>query len=959
MLPTISDAEAGDGETDSGDVGQLEPGSLLAERYEILRLLGQGGMGAVYQARDRELDRIVALKTMRPELAQKANIVQRFKQEVILTSQVTHPNVIRIFDFGSAGRLRFLTMEYVEGQDLEQVLKARRLDFEEACRLIRQVCLGLEAAHARGVVHRDLKPQNIRIDPKGRVAVMDFGLAFHMESSGLTRAGMILGTPDYMSPEQAMGQRGDQRSDVYAIGVILFQMLTGKVPFESNTVVGALVARTREPAQPPVEVNPNVPAVLNAIVVRCLMTDPAARYGSVSEILGDLDGYLGSPPSRSLSATTVASAQPLVPSLAASRTPPAPDQAGRRKWIAAAVAGVVLLAAGGLGAWRYFSSSRPAGPLKPVSILVTDLVNRTGDAGLDGALEPSLSLALEGASYVNLYNRGAAKRMAAQLQPGAEVLDERLGRLIAIREGIQIVLIGSVSKEGSGYKLLVQAIDGSNGANVTSVEESAGSREKLLSAASHLAVPLRRALGESVSDSDRSDTYTAASLEAAQAFARAQDLRVTGKSEEAIELYKKAIQLDANLGSAYYALASTYSNLGRKEEAKPYWEGALARLDRMTERERRRTRGAYYLIMLNHEKAIEELTQLVKDFPADTGGLSNLAFVYYLRREMPKALEEAKRSVQVYPKVLLYRSNLAMYTMYNSDFSGAEKEARQVLAASPNYLKALGTLAQTLLGQGLPDQAVETYRKMAALPVGESLGTMGLSDVALYQGRIAEAVTLLKEGIAKDSEAKRMASAAKKEAALAEALLLLGRRDEAGAAATRAVAASADFMPSYTAARVFLELGQDARIKPIIEKLSSRLESDPQLYAKLIEGEAALRQKRVRDAVLLFRDAQKLTDTWLGRYCLGRAYLAAESYPEASSEFDVCVRRRGEAVELFLDDSQTYRYYAHLLYYQARTQEALKSPQAKDAYSRFLQVKDQASPEPFVADARQRAKDAQ
>ncbi|HBY60548.1 MAG TPA: hypothetical protein DEH78_12055 [Solibacterales bacterium] len=957
MLETISDAApaASDDDDDRGDT--LQPGAVLGDRYEIVKLLGQGGMGAVYQARDRELDRLVALKTMRPELASKSNIVARFKQEVVLTRQVTHPNVIRIFDFGSAGRLRFLTMEYLEGQDLEQLLKSKRLDPLESARLLRQVCRGLEAAHAEGVVHRDLKPQNIRIDPRGRVAVMDFGLAFQMETTGMTRTGMIMGTPDYMSPEQAMGQRGDQRSDIYAVGVIFFQMLTGKVPFESDTIVGALVARTREPARAPLEVDSSVPEPLNAIVVRCLQTDPSARYASVSEIVGDLDAYIADPPAR-VSATSlpgITQSRPAVPP-----PPPPPPAAAakaapsRRKLFLAAGAAAVL-ALGGLAAWRLLPEKK-SGPLKPVSILVTDFVNRAGDPGLDGALEPSLSLALEGASYVNVYNRGTAKRMAAQLQPGAEALDERLGRLIAMREGVQVVVIGSVSKEGSAYRLVVQAVDGATGASVANVEERADSRDQVLATASHLAVPLRRALGESVPDSDRSDTYTASNLEAAQAYARAQDLRVAGKSEDAIAQYKKAIQLDPNFGSAYYALASTYSNLGRKEEAKPYWEGALARLDRMTERERRRARGAYYLINLNHERAIEELSQLVKEFPADTGGLSNLAFVHYLRRDMAKAISEAQRSVNIYPKVLMYRSNLAMYTMYNSDFAAAEKEARQVLAASPNYLKSMGTLAQTQLAMGQADQAIETYRKMAALPIGESLGTMGLTDVALYQGRIAAAAGILKEGIAKDTAANRLASAAKKEAALAETLLLLGRRDEAAAAAARAVASSSDFMPAYTAARVFLELSQDAKVRPIVERLSQRLESDPQLYAKLIEGEIALKQRRVRDALVLFRDAQKITDTWLGRFCLGRAYLASETYPEATSEFDACVRRRGEAVELFLDDSQTYRYYPQLLYYQALTQEALKSPGAKEAFGKFLQLKAADAAEPMVADARQRLK---
>src|ERR1700722_16577485 len=233
-------------DTGEGSLGNLavslQEGSVLADRYEILKLLGEGGMGAVYKARDRELDRLVALKVIRPELAGHASILQRFKQELILARKITHRNIIRIFDLGIADGIRFITMEFVEGQDLASLLDEHgKMTPEETVKILRQVCAALEAAHAEGVVHRDLKPQNIMVEASGRVCVMDFGLARSMENVGMTQAGTVLGTPAYMSPEQAKGMPADERSDLYSLGIIAYQMLTGKVPFKADSMLASML----------------------------------------------------------------------------------------------------------------------------------------------------------------------------------------------------------------------------------------------------------------------------------------------------------------------------------------------------------------------------------------------------------------------------------------------------------------------------------------------------------------------------------------------------------------------------------------------------------------------------------------------------------------------------------------------------------------------------------------------
>jgi predicted Ser/Thr protein kinase len=270
----------------------LQIGAVLGGRYEILQLLGEGGMGAVYKAADRELDRFVALKVIRPELASNPSILARFKQELLLAHQVTHRNVIRIYDLGEAEGVKFITMEFIEGQDLRALIREKkRFTPEEAVDVIQQVCHALNAAHSVGVIHRDLKPQNIMQDGSGRILVMDFGLARTVEGDGMTQTGALVGTMEYMSPEQALAKDLDQRSDIFALGLILYEMLTGKQPFVAESALASLIKRTQERATPVSDVDAQIPGALSGIVSKCLERDLDQRYQNVSAILADLNTW--------------------------------------------------------------------------------------------------------------------------------------------------------------------------------------------------------------------------------------------------------------------------------------------------------------------------------------------------------------------------------------------------------------------------------------------------------------------------------------------------------------------------------------------------------------------------------------------------------------------------------------------------------------------------------------------
>jgi len=915
----------------------LPPGFEIGRRYRVRHLLGRGGMGTVYQVEDIDLSREVALKLIRNDIAENAMVLERFKREIQLSSKVTHRNVLRVYDLGEADGVQYLTMQYIAGGDLASLLKRdRHLPIDRVLKIFKQICEGLEAAHEQGVIHRDLKPQNVMLGPDDHVYLTDFGLAKTLEQSGMTQTGAVVGTPYYMSPEQVKGEPAGPRSDIYSLGIILYEMATGSVPYGGNSVYEVMIQRLQKPPRPPRELNPEIPSYVEKLLDRCLAVDPDMRYQTVREILADLE-------SGKVHTTMRFELQ-------------------KRRWLRPAAAGLAIVAVLGLAGWWLRGRLRPSATAsaarKPESVLITDFVNKTGDPVFDGTLEPSLGLALEGASFLTTYNRGQARKIAAQLQPGATSLTEALGRLVAVREGIQVVTAGSIETSGSGYRIEAHALDPATGKAIRSEEATASSKDAVLASVAKLAAGLRSALGDTTPKALQlaaAETYTAGSLESAHEYALAQDLQYGGKYDEAIPHYLKAIERDPDLGRAYAGIAVLYSNQGRRDEAEKYYQLAMAKIDRMSDREKFRTRGGYYLIVRRDpDKAIEEYGQLVQRYPADTAGISNLALAYFYKRDMAKALEEGRRAIEIYPKNVPQRNNVGLYAMYAGDFETAIREQNEVLQMNPRFVLAYVGLALSQLAQGHPDLAADTWKKASAIDSrGASDAAIGMADLALFQGKPADAVPVLEKGIEADVAASDSGSAAVKLVALAEARLAQGQPAAALAAADRAVSLAKGENVQYPAARVYLESGREARALEIARALSQRLEQDPQAYAELIKAEASLKQGKARDAVRVLENAKKLADTWMGRYLLGRAYLEAGAFPDADRELEACAKRRGEATALFLDESPTVRYTPPAVYWLGRAREAIKSPAAAESYKAFVAIKD-GGEDPLLPDARKR-----
>jgi len=268
----------------------LTTGTTFASRYEVIEELGKGGMGRVYKALDKEINEEVAIKLLKPEIASDDSTVERFRNELKFARKISHKNVCRMYHLSKEEETPYITMEYVPGEDLKSLVKRKgKLADEEAISIAKQVCEGLAEAHELGVVHRDLKPQNIMIDEKGRAKIMDFGIARSVEAPGVTQTGMMIGTPDYISPEQAEGEEADHRADIYSLGVVLYEMVTGSLPFKGDIALSVALKHKTEIPPNPKKLNPKVSEELSKLILICMEKDRERRYRTAGELLSELD----------------------------------------------------------------------------------------------------------------------------------------------------------------------------------------------------------------------------------------------------------------------------------------------------------------------------------------------------------------------------------------------------------------------------------------------------------------------------------------------------------------------------------------------------------------------------------------------------------------------------------------------------------------------------------------------
>jgi serine/threonine-protein kinase len=939
-VPGVATTSGGTSFGDSRLFGQgpLAVGQPFGPRYQILRVLGVGGMGAVYQAWDAALGVAVALKVIRTDHRQvTAEIEERFKNELLLARQVTHKSVVRIHDLGEIDGIKYITMPYVDGQDLATLLRKHgRLPLTTTLRVARQMADGLQAAHEAGVVHRDLKPANVMLATGEEIHayIMDFGISTSTEHA---EGGPVMGTLEYMPPEQAMGGPIDARADIYTFGLIVHELLTGLRPVGGSTLperIEAMKKRFVEGLPPLRTLDPSIPEPVEALATRCLASDPADRFQTTGELcaaLGRLDdnGEVIPEPRRLT-----------------------------KPMLAFAILLMIVLAAGTYFATRHVFAPEVERP--PVSVLVADFENRTGDSTFDGTIEQSLMSGLERATFVTLYPRQSAVRLAQKLKPGSRI-DAEMARLISNSEGIGVIVDGRVERQANGYLVSVRATNAADGKVVAEERERASDKSQVLAAVGTLADDVRRALGDTMPNGSAAaaETFTTSSLDAMGAFARAQALQQAGRFEDALREYERAIQFDPGFARAHSGMAGVYINYFRQpDQAKIRYEEAMKHLERMSPREKYRTLGTYNLdIVRNYDQAIQNFEALVKEYPADDAGHGNLALAYMNVGRIRDALAEVRKSLDIYPKNSLQRYNYAMYSMYAGDFDTAIAAAKQVQRETPKLEYAHIPEALSRLAKGDATGARESYQRMSQVsPLGASFATMGLADMAMYFGRHREAVELLRHGIDADVKAKNSTQAAQKNVALAEAYVALGQPRRAAEAAALAAKLSRLESTLIPAALVLASVGRDEQALQLATDLDNMLQRQTTAYAGIIRGAIALQHGRVAEGIEMLRAAEKRRDSWSGRLLIGKAYVEAEHFAEGLTELDLCFKRRGETTDLFVYDLPTLRYLPPLYYWLGRAQQALgASAEARKSYEQFLALRANADPpDPLAADARSR-----
>ncbi|MGZ5424839.1 MAG: protein kinase domain-containing protein, partial [Candidatus Aminicenantales bacterium] len=924
----------------------VNPGDRI-QHYEIMRLLGKGGMGEVYLARDTVLERKVALKFLPDELENDPKMRERFLREAKSAAALDHPFICKIYETGTYLGKGYIAMEYVEGETLKDRMERERVPLKEAIRITLEIAEALENAHKAGIVHRDLKPANIMLSSQGHTKVMDFGLAKHVlpgtDASGMSRTmtqqsltghGAIAGTIAYMSPEQAKGSAIDGRSDIFSLGIILYEMVTGGNPFSKPSPIETLTSILRD-AAPATHVTPkSINPLLNPIVHKALSKNPDERYLKIGDFVADLQkAYreVGGGGGRLFSQRALV------------------------------VGGTVFgLALGAFVIDRIVR--RPTAPVaetagsKTVSVLIADVANTTGDPMLDGVLEQLFAFSFGGAEHVLVFERKQALGLLGKVDPAAEGrLTEKAALLLSRREGIDAVINASIESAKGGFLIKARAVDAVSGKTVAQSEQSVKDRKDILKVPDILSAKLRAGLSPDSSGALLKETFTTTSLEAMKAYTEAQQLDAQGKEKEAIDAYLRAIDHDPEFGRAYAGLAVVYYARGELQLADRYYKDGLDRIDQMTEREKHRTRGGYYLFKSNYKRAIEEYSALVQENPKDQAGYTNLALAYFMSCKMQEAFQIGLLAVELDPENLDYRYNQSWYALASGDFDKAREEARKTLEIDPAYVKAFVVLALADLVQGRRDGAIKSYGDMQALgPLGASFAASGMADLAVYEGRMGDAVGILVNGIASDKENKFNYRAADKSLLLAQAYSALGKKDLAIKAADEALGLNKREEILCAAGLVYIEAGQEDRARAAAGELGRKVQDLHLAYGKLIGGHLSLSRGDTANALKLFEEAQGFVDTWQGRFALGRAYLEANAFPEAQAEFEKCIQRRGEALSVYLNDLPTMRTLDSLDYYMGRALEGQgKSAAARDAYQKFFKIKEKADPgQAMVEDAK-------
>jgi serine/threonine protein kinase/tetratricopeptide (TPR) repeat protein len=723
----------------------LQVGDILGGRYEILALLGEGGMGAVYKAADREVERVVALKLIRPEMASNPAILARFKQELLTAHQVTHKNVIRIYDLAEADGVKFITMEFVEGSDLRQLLKEHgKFSPDEAVDIIRNVCMALDAAHSAGIIHRDLKPQNIMRDKSGRILVMDFGLARSVQSEGMTQTGALLGTIEYMSPEQAMGKTLDQRSDLFAVGLIFYELLSGKMPFKAETAMASLLMRNQERAVPLAEIDATVPAGLSDIVSRCLERDLERRYPNAAEIAADLDAWQGK--------------RPVMASIIMQT--PKPASKIPWKWAAAVLALSVLFLA--IPKTRHLlfppeiavrragiiNASLPAlSQGKFVAVMPFRVI---GDQSSLGYVADGVGEAISSKLFELKDVRLASSSEAAKIDPKTPLSQ------VAKDLGVNLIIHGTVQGSGDNLRISVNLENMSESRRIC-CQEFSGVAGDLLTIEDQIFAKLVDALESKPTDKEMATlgAHPTENIEAYNLYLKGRTA-LGGTADEktiqtAMNYFAGALEKDHGFALAYSGLAD--ANLAMYEQKKDkHWSeqavDAAKKAEQLNDKlpEVHFALGSAYAVTGQTVQAIAEDKRALELAPNSDEAYRRLGNAYMANGQKDEALRALEKAVQLNPYYWYNPSGLGNAYYRFGELDKAVKAYQQIVQLEPDNPIGYSDLGAVYFTMGKYEESIAAFQKSLKIkPTADTYSNLGTEF--FYQKRYPEAISMFEKAV--------------------------------------------------------------------------------------------------------------------------------------------------------------------------------------------------------------------
>jgi eukaryotic-like serine/threonine-protein kinase len=880
--------------------------------YRILEKLGAGGMGVVFKAQDVRLDRPVALKFLPENLLHDPLALERFRRESHAASALNHSNICTIYDIGEQDGQPFIAMEFIDGDTLRHHIQGKPLPIEDLLNLGIQIADALDAAHVQGIVHRDIKPANIFVTKRGQAKVLDFGLAkllpkglFNSQRAdgcstrleeSVSIVGLISGTPSYMSPEQVRGDDLDARTDLFALGLLLYEMATGKQAFSGNTggvVIEAILSRTPAPAH---TLNPEVSPELEKIISRSLQKDRNLRYQTAAEIRNDLQAL-----KRNIeSGHTVTVRVPPLPAIL------------RYRWATGTAAAVLVVGLVMLG-WLY--NTRRAHALNETDTLVlADFINKTGDSVFDDTLRQGLAAQLEQSPFLSLLSEQRTQETLRLMgRPRDSKLTPDVARELCQRAGSKAYLGGSISSIGSQYVIGLSAVDCQTGDSLLREQVTANTKERVLPALSEAATKLRGRLGESLKSVQKLATpieqATTPSLEALQAYSLGRKTMLHEADYSAsIPLFQRAIELDPRFAIAYATLGTTYNNVGEKNLAAENTRKAYELRASVSEREKFYIESHYYHSVTGDlEKARQVYELWAQTYPREEVPRNNLGVIYQSLGQFDKALEAFQETMRVAaPDALTYSNLVAIYINLNQSREAriSAEEAQANNFDSPplhNYLYEIAFL------QADTPHMVHQVAWAMGKPDHESSLLYFEAQTAAYSGLLTKARELSRQALDASERAQQRERTAGIEASAALTEALFGKAPEAQQRAGVAVGLSNGRDAQFVAALAFAVASDSARAQGLADDLARRFPEDtivrfnylPAIHAQLDlnrnDPQKALETLQVSMPYELgIASGSSNFSTYLYPvYVRGTAYLAARKGAEAAAEFQKILDHRG------------------------------------------------------------------